>query len=216
MTRKLVPISAMVAVIFVATLAGCSSSNPSSSPSSSPPFTQSSTPSASSSATTTPILTAGVKVTNTGGTFIEELQKGLAPGLHLIRLGDTLEYMVVDEHQPLPAEVLDPVVAQVKAGYPAPGAPNGDALSAAIATVGDLEASAGKYVVLYNGSSYLAVIADGQSPLGSAGQPLYKEYTKAFLANRPKSVDAMIAQFAPFAERAGCPADRLVFIQYTN
>jgi hypothetical protein len=59
-------------------------------------------------------------------------------------------------------------------------------------------------------------MADPQSQLGVASNPLYREYGKVALANRPKSLDAMIAQFTPFAERAGCTADRLVFIQYAN
>jgi hypothetical protein len=210
----------VLALAAALALTGCSST-----PKATPTQDQSATGTATQTATAptstpTPTLTAGVKVTNTGGTFIEDLKKGLAPGLHLIRLGDTLEYMVVDEHQPLPAEVLDPVVAQVKAGYPAPGAPNGDALAAAETAVGDLQVSAGKCVVLYQGpasvGAYGPGMADPQSPLGSAGQPLFKEYGKVFNANRPKSLDEMIAQFTPFAERAGCTADRLVFIQFTN
>lgn len=210
----------VLALAAALALTGCSST-----PKDTPTQAQSATATATQTATAptstpTPTLTAGVKVTNTGGTFIEDLQKGLAPGLHLIRLGDTLEYLVVDEHQPLPAEILDPVVAQVKAGYPAPGAPIGDARSAAETASGDLQISAGKCVVLYTGpadvGAYFAGMADPQSQLAASSNPLFKEYMKVVLANRPKSLDAMIAQFIPFAERAGCIADRLVFIQFTN
>ena len=198
----------VLALAAALALAGCSST-----PTATPTQAQSAT---APTSTPTPTMTAGVKVTNTGGTFIEDLKKGLAPGLHLIRLGETLVYLVVDEHQPLPAEVLDPVVAQIKAGYPAPGAPIGDALTAAETAVGDLQVSAGKCVVLYHGGYSGSIMADPQSQLGVASNPLYREYVKVALANRPKSLDAMIAQFTPFAERAGCTADRLVFIQYAN
>ena len=219
-TTKITSLAA-VALVGALALAGCSSTpkaTPTQDQSATATATQTATAPTSSTTTTapTPTLTAGVKVTNTGGTFIEDLKKTLAPGLHLIRLGDTLVYLVVDEHQPLPAEVLDPVVAQVKAGYPAtPGTADGNAEMAAAAASSDLEASAGKCVVLY-ASDYLAGMADPQSQLGVASNPLYREYVKVVLANRPKSVDTMIAQFTPFAERAGCTADRLVFIQYAD
>lgn len=209
-----------IAVIGIA-LAGCTTKAPETDPTTGPGTTQTD-PTTETAEPEEPVVEFGVgdTVTNEGGSFIADLQKGLPPGLHLIRLGDTLEYLVVDEHQPLPAEVLDPVVAQIKAGYPAPGVPYGDALTQAGATVGDLETSAGKCVVLYYGpvtgaGTYVPSMADPQSQLAS-NQPLYREFVEVALANRPKSLDAMIAQFTPFAERAGCTADRLVFIQFAN
>lgn len=213
-TKIRIAVVATIAALVI-TLAGCTTKAPETDPTTGPSTTQTDEPT-ETVGTEEPVVEFGVgdTVTNEGGSFIADLSASLPAGQRIVPIGDTGEYLIIDETQPLPAAYLDPILAEVTAGFSGEVA---DMFRTGHQVADTIESATGKTVVMYRGpggdGAYFFFFNRG--PVAEPTSPAEKAATATYLAAPPASFEAMVAMVTQIAASNGYDTTRLVFIQIT-
>lgn len=161
-----------------------------------------------------PALAVGDTVTNEGGSFVADLAATLPAGQRLVPVGGTLKYLVIDETQPLPAAYLDPILAEVAAGF---GGEVADQFRTGHQVADTIESATGKTVVMYRGpggdGAYAFYFVSG--PLGDPTGAATKAVGATYMATPWTSFEAMVAMVTQVAAGNGYDTTRLVYLQIT-